>query len=351
MPYELLTRKALKALNKEQALVVISLGPIEVHANFLPLGTDFIESIAWAELLLKPLLKERRSNIQYTLVYVPPLPIGTGALRGMQGTLDIGHRTFRDCVTHYIDGLIKAGFRRFLILTAHHGLTHAHALEEVVDKLMRRYKKLDVRIGAPVNFFVQKIFVDDPKKTWVEYYEKLGQKPFSEEEFQGAYDDHHSSIMETSFMKFLNSGLVDPEYKTAGAHVEGNFHGILSHLGRRWANLGGADGCGYNGNPSLTDTRDWFALYKEMLSDLTLEFVDALYHKDKTKFAPYRHSRQWKILMLRTNFKQYIAIPLIIAILLGSVFSQWWWIFLVGYLVFFGIFAFYNFRVIKGLKE
>ena len=81
--YELLTRKALKAIDKEDALVIVPVGPIEVHGNFLPLGTDFMESIGWAEHIVKTLLKEKRSEIHYTLVYVPPLPIGTGGLRGM----------------------------------------------------------------------------------------------------------------------------------------------------------------------------------------------------------------------------------------------------------------------------
>ena len=94
--YELLTRKALRNLDKQNAVVILPVGPIEVHGNFLPLGTDFMESIGWAEYLVKKMLKERRSDKQYTLVYVPPLPIGTGGLRGMSGTLDIGHRTFRD---------------------------------------------------------------------------------------------------------------------------------------------------------------------------------------------------------------------------------------------------------------
>ena len=104
---ESLTRNGLNKLDKNDALVIIPIAPIEAHGNFLPIGSDYIESILMVE-LIKETLKEERSNNHYTIVEAPGIPIGTGALRAVEGTLDIGHRAFRNCVIDFIDGLVIA---------------------------------------------------------------------------------------------------------------------------------------------------------------------------------------------------------------------------------------------------
>ena len=43
--YDLITRKKLRKLDKSDAIVFIPVALMEVHGEFLPLGTDYMESI------------------------------------------------------------------------------------------------------------------------------------------------------------------------------------------------------------------------------------------------------------------------------------------------------------------
>ncbi|NVM00977.1 MAG: creatininase family protein [Candidatus Helarchaeota archaeon] len=306
---ESLTRNGLNKLEKNDALVIIPIAPIEVHGNFLPIGSDYIESILMVE-LIKETLKEERSNNHYTIVEAPGIPIGTGSLRSVEGTLDIGHRAFRNCVIDFIDGLVRAGFKRFLIITVHHGMIHAYALEEAADKIVKRYRKKDVRVASPVHWMAKTLYMDDPKKVWSKLVEKLGQKPLSDEELEAIKHDHHASIMETCFMKKINPDLVDPEYKTSGPIFDGIGNQFLGLLTSRYKY--DHQGLAYNGNPSMTDNRDWYSLYVEKIKEIGLDFIDALYNKDPDNFKPYLHSHIWQFKFLKTNFKQYFIVPFII---------------------------------------
>ena len=80
--YDLLNRKQIIELDKKDALVILAISPLEVHGDYLPLGSDFIESLMMNE-LIKSTLKERKKNNHYTIVEIPALPIGTGSGRGM----------------------------------------------------------------------------------------------------------------------------------------------------------------------------------------------------------------------------------------------------------------------------
>ena len=115
--------------------------------------------------LIKKLLKERKLYRHYTIVEAPALPLGTGTLREMLGTVHIKHATFRNVVAQYLEGFVKAGFTKILITSVHHGLIHSVAIEEAAMKVMKKYKETGVRIVSPLNWIVKKIYVDDPKKT------------------------------------------------------------------------------------------------------------------------------------------------------------------------------------------
>lgn len=307
--YELLSKKTLKTVDKENAIVVIPVGLMEVHGDFLPLGTDFIESIGWAKPLVEEALKERRKDKKYTIVHFPPIPLGTGSgERGMLGTVCLSRQAFRKVMMQVVEALIFSGFKKFLLLTAHHGNTHAYVLEEVVHAKMKKHK--DVKIASPVNFFVKRAYVDKNIEFWNEIAAAVGEPPLNEQDFHDARNDHHSALMETSFMKTVNESWVDPMYKECGEHLTGIGHTIKSLLARRWANLGGIDGCAYNGNPSRVDSRNWILLYEEIIKRLTVEMVDALLDDPPGKFR-FRDSFMWKLSFLKTNLKWYFIGPLL----------------------------------------
>ncbi len=311
--YELLTRKMLLDMDKSDALVVLPVALMEVHGTFLPIGTDYIESVAWGNGLLPAALKERRKDKHYTCVLYPPIPLGTGGLRGMTGTVNFSRQLLQEALFDTIDALVEAGFKRFFLCTAHHGNTHGTVFEEVVHKIRKKYRKEDVRVASPVNFFVQRTYVSKDTAFWDGVAEKVGLiPPLTEDDYYAIRNDHHSSLMEVSFMKELNPEWVDPSYKDCKEHLEGLEHGIKSLLGKKWAHLGGPNGCGYNGDPSRVDDRDWFLLYNEVIRQLSVEMVDGLYAEDPREFdEKWLSSFQWQVKLLRTNLKWWFLGPIV----------------------------------------
>lgn len=311
--YELLSKKTLRELDKSDAIVVVPVALMEVHGEFLPIGTDYLESVGWANYYVPDVLRERRPDRHYTVVLFPPVPLGTGGLRGMRGTVNLDHRrTFRRALLEIVDGIVFAGFTRVLLCTAHHGNTHGTILEEVAHKIGHKYRDRDVRVGSPVNFFVQRAYVATDKAYWDAIAEKVGEPPLTDADFYAIRNDHHSALMETSFMQAINPAWVDPLYKGCPEHLEGIDHSIKSLLSKRWAHLGGPDGCGYNGDPSRVDDRDWFKLYDEVIRSLTVEMIDALYAPDPAEFrARYLDSFQWRVKLLKTDLKWWFLGPLL----------------------------------------
>jgi creatinine amidohydrolase len=92
--------------------VVLPVGGTEQHGPSGPLGTDLII----AEELANDLGEERRTMV------APAIPFGVSAVHGaFPGTIPIRPATLLAVITDAIDGLVKQGFRRFLLLNAHHG--------------------------------------------------------------------------------------------------------------------------------------------------------------------------------------------------------------------------------------
>lgn len=322
--YDLITRDKLLKLKKYNALVLITISPLEVHGGFLPLGTDFLEAIMMFE-WVKDFLKQREEK--YTLIEIPPLPLGWSGIRGMTGTIHIKHKTFRDTILQFLEGFIKAGFKKFFLSSAHHGNIHAYAMEEAGYKLMKKYKKQQVRIISPLNWIVKKLMIDDPKKTWGTMAETLGQPPLTEEEFKALAKDDHSSLMEVTFAKYINPKLVDPAYKEKGLKTTPISHMFLKLLSSKKGTLGGPEGWGYNGNPSMADSRDWLPLYKALIQEVGNEFVDALYNVNYNDFMDkYARSFFYSLVMLSTNWKwRAVYIPSIIIISFLCIFPLFPW--------------------------
>lgn len=313
--YDLISRNQLLELDRENALVLIAVSPLEVHGGFLPLGTDFLEAIMMFD-WIKGSVKKIKG--EFTVIEVPPLPLGWSGIRGMIGTIHINHKTFRDVLLQFIEGFIKAGFRKFFLSSAHHGNIHAYAMEEVGYKLMKKYKNKEVRIVSPLNWIVKKLMIDDPRKTWGTIAQKLGQEPMSDEEYSALAKDDHSSIMEVTFTKHINPELANSAYKESDLKTTKVIHMFLKLLSSKKGTLGGPEGWGYNGNPSMADSRDWLPLYKNLIQEVGDEFINALYNVDYEEFMEkYARSFFYSLVMLSTNWKwRAVFIPAIIIIIL-----------------------------------
>ncbi|HUJ26817.1 MAG TPA: creatininase family protein [Myxococcales bacterium] len=92
--------------------VIIPVGGTEQHGPSGPLGTDLI----LAEELAADLGEER-----YAMV-APAIPFGVSQVHGaFPGTIALKPATVLSVVTDAVESLAQQGFRRFLLLNAHHG--------------------------------------------------------------------------------------------------------------------------------------------------------------------------------------------------------------------------------------
>jgi len=92
--------------------VVLPVGGTEQHGPSGPLGTDLII----AEELANDLGEERRAMV------APAVPFGVSQVHGaFPGTISLKPSTVLALVTDAVESLTQQGFRRFLLLNAHHG--------------------------------------------------------------------------------------------------------------------------------------------------------------------------------------------------------------------------------------
>lgn len=92
--------------------VVIPVGATEQHGPSGPLGTDLIV----AEELANDLGEERHAMV------APAIPFAVSQVHGaFPGTIALKPSTVLAVVTDAVEGLAQQGFRRFLLVNAHHG--------------------------------------------------------------------------------------------------------------------------------------------------------------------------------------------------------------------------------------
>jgi creatinine amidohydrolase/Fe(II)-dependent formamide hydrolase-like protein len=281
--------------DKDKAIVLIPISPMEIHGKYLPLSSDFIECYLALD-LLKDVLKKERTGTKYTLVEFPGIPLGTGTNRGHPGTINNSRKTIYELCKGVFDSLVRAGFRKMLLMSVHHGMIHSFAMEEAANHVMRKYKSLDVRILSPNHWIAKTIYMDDPKAVFTKYIEKLGQQPLSEEELKAINMDHHAGLMEIAFVSAINEKLVDPVYKTLGPNVEKMDAQLKGLIVREWAAHPPKEplGCGYNADPSFYDKRDWYSLFAAMISDIGLLYFDALTGESREPLKPLINLEPWR---------------------------------------------------------
>jgi hypothetical protein len=309
--YEILNfQQFIDLKNKEEMIVVIPISPIEIHGKYLPMSADYIESYLALELLVE-ILNQKRPEKNYTLIEYPGIPLGTGTNRGHPGTVHISRKTFYDVCVGIFESLVKAGFRKILAMSVHHGMTHSYAIEQAATKIMKKYKKMDVRIGSPNHMIAKTIYMDDPKTVFAKYAQARGQPPLTEDELKAINCDHHAGLMEIAFVKKISEKLVDPSYKTSPRHIDQMTDQLKALLIEKYATHPPKDpyGCGYNADPSFFESRDWYTLFSDMIKDVGLMYIDALTHCDRSLIKPLEDMNPWKqkIWWLETMRKLFLS--------------------------------------------
>jgi creatinine amidohydrolase len=189
-------------------MVIIPVGALEQHGPQGPIGTDFYNGVAEAELIA-----------QETDVLVAPIlmPGNSPYHMGFPGTITLSTETLERVSFEAAQSLIKHGFRRFIFLIAHTG--NAATTRFIVDRINHETSATAVDLDQANGPFME-AHLPASLKAAIEKLPKI------------SGFDHHAGVSETSESLYLIPSLVDlkrvppAQRLTLPAHLEAMLHKV-----------------------------------------------------------------------------------------------------------------------------
>lgn len=187
----------IEALDKEKAVVMIGIAPIEQHGRHLPIGVDVYETEHWISLGTKKLEKVFP---QYKFFTMPIIPLGYADIRGFSGNIYLSQSLIYQLTFEILEAIAKWGIKNIIIISGHADPKHLIAIEQACEKVNKSYGKIAFSpMGA---IFSLDIFEEIAGKD-TEIYAKTKEFP----------NDFHAGWIETSCMLSLDSSKVKASYK------------------------------------------------------------------------------------------------------------------------------------------
>jgi creatinine amidohydrolase len=279
---EELTMPALDALDRERAVVLLTVSPLEQHGPHLPLGVDAFTARHFAEEIAQRLVAERPG---WSAVLAPTLHLGSFTFDAV-GTVPVRQRVVRNAVVDYGEAFARAGFRYVLVANGHAGPTHLAALDEAAATVSRRH---GIRMASLSGWLMWQFrsgrFLDRVEA-------RLG-RALSDVERRAFAEDAHAGWWETSMMLMLRPDLVTGAWQDLPPAIYSLPERLVPnyplHEGR----------AGYVGHPSLADPA-----FAKATSDVLLAEVMSLVHAllDGRLGPGDKRSPYYAIPFFRTNF-------------------------------------------------
>jgi len=286
MRFEELSTPQLEKIDKEHAVVLLPIGPLEEHGPHLPFGVDAFNADFVAE-TVAGLLKGIDSET--TVVKLPVLFIGTHVYR-FGGTLWVRQRVIRDTMIDYGRSLATFGFKKMIIVSAHGGPRHFVALEEAARMVSRRH-------GVQMISLTSRIIVDFLMGRYVKQISRSMERPLTEEDRQTLAMDYHAGWWETSMMLWQKPHLVDRVYRELPPSL----------VPRRKLRLKSAQtagpGLGYLGAPAKASTEFAKASSAALQPDIVRILDDLMNGRVNRKAVT---SPMYYIPIFRTNWKRWL---------------------------------------------
>ena len=299
---EELSTPGLDALDRDRAVVILSVSPLETHGPHLPLGVDAFTARYFSEAIAERIVASRPG---WVVVLAPTLHVGSFTFDTV-GTVRVRQRVVRDVVVDYGRALARAGFRHILISNGHGGPGHLVALEEAAAIVSRRHR-------VTMASFTGHLAWEFLRGRLLPRIEAGLGRPLAPVERAAFADDAHGGWWETSIMLALRPDLVDDGYRTLPAAR----YSVRARLVPNYPLRRG--GPGYVGHPALADPAFARATTAVLLAE-AMTLVDGLL--DGRIRPAERRSPFFVIPFFRTNFRRVAgAVAAASAVLAG------WWIF------------------------
>ncbi len=205
-----ITRKQLAALDKEQTVVLLPVGMIEIHGDHLPLGTDNF-SVEALTLAAAAWLLDTQPDVH--ILVLPTLNYGTAPVDERRpdlfadgGSLWITRETLKAIVREISGHLIHYGFRAIFPLSWHGGPDQSRALREICAEL--RETEASLVMYETMGY----VLAGAERHSQPRLATLLG-RPLTTQEEVALQSSIHASMFETSVMLHLIPELVSPKYR------------------------------------------------------------------------------------------------------------------------------------------
>ena len=288
LKYEEMSAPQITHLDKEKAVVFVSISPIEGHGPHLPLGVDFFDGIYFAELIAKITIKKQPD---FDALIYPGIPLGTQVYR-LPGSVKIDNITFYKLVVGLGQSLATSGFKYIFVLSGHGSPKDIVAIESAARKVRRKCKigMYNLSGNLAVRFL---------KGEFVDRISAQLSKPLTQEEKGLLAKDIHGGWWETSMMLYLRPDLVSDKFKSLPNIERGNEH-VESRAG-------------YYGSPAYA-SKEFAEVSVGVMTEEAGQIIDkVLSGTDITRLTT---SPLFKILPLRPYFPRYFLIVLIVIALI-----------------------------------
>jgi creatinine amidohydrolase len=198
--WETLTKRQFDQLDRENAVVMVTASPLEVHGPHLPLGADALEGEGLAERTLRFLPDEHKQRVFLKLPFVYAACDGVA----QPGTLAFRPSTTIAVLEDLGRSLAAQGFRNVLVSNFHGSPRHFLAIETACERVSR---ERGIRMVSVFSLMLSRL-----NGGGAELGDVLGHIPgIVKADLEG---DTHAGLVETSQLLALHPEWVDPDYKS-----------------------------------------------------------------------------------------------------------------------------------------
>lgn len=187
----------LDAIDRQSAVVFLSIAPIEEHGKHLPLGVDLFLTEKWQADTIK-CIESAKENIQ--CITFPAIPFGYAELRGFNGNFHIDIKTLKKIVLISLNNIVKWGFKNIVVLSGHADPLHLIAIECCCDAINKKHGEIVI---APMGA----LFSASEKENM-----QNEEDPQVANMIASFPNDFHAGWIETSAMLDINAQLVKKNY-------------------------------------------------------------------------------------------------------------------------------------------
>jgi creatinine amidohydrolase len=198
--WETLTKRQFDAIDRREAVVLVTCSPLEVHGPHLPLGADALEGEGLAEHLLRFLPERHRTR---TFLKLPFVYAATDTVP-QPGSLYFRPATTIRVLEDLGRTLAAQGFRHVMVSNFHGGPRHFVAIEKACHRVHRRY---GLRMASIFSLLISRLTNGSSSLDDV-----LG--AIDGVRAADLVDDTHGGLVETSQLLALHGEWVDPDYKS-----------------------------------------------------------------------------------------------------------------------------------------